>query len=109
MRLPDADAAIVPLAKITDYLLNDAHPEGKSKAAYFRRFGFRPEEPHVMAAALLQLARETEMTESHFAFGIKYVGIGSLVCPDGRRVSVQSVWVLREGQPPPYFVTAYPA
>lgn len=62
-----------------------------------------------MAAALIQLARDTDMTESPSAFGLKYVGVGLLVCPDGRRVSVRSVWVLREGQPPPYFVTAYPA
>jgi hypothetical protein len=81
------------------YLLNEAHPKGKSKAAFFRRFGFRPEESHVMAAALLRLARETEMTESTFAFGLKYVGIGSLNCPDGRQVSVRSVWMLRDGGP----------
>ena len=108
MQLSHAEAAVISAEKITDYLLNDAHPEGRSKAAFFRRFGFRPEEPHVMVAALLRLAHETEMTESAFAFGLKYAGIGSLICPDGRQVSVRSVWVLREGRPPPYFVTAYP-
>lgn len=109
MQLPYAAEAIVPLEKITQYLLNDAHPEGRSKAAFFRRLGFHPEEPQELKAALLRLAGETEMSESAFAFGLKYVGIGLMACPSGRRVQLVTVWVLRAGLPPPYFVTAYPA
>jgi hypothetical protein len=108
MRLPHADAAVVPLEKITSYLLNDAHPEGRGKAAFFHRVGFRPEEPHVLQSALLRLAVNAEMIELQTAFGLKYVGSGELSCPDGRRPRVVTVWMLRAGLPPPHFVTAFP-
>jgi hypothetical protein len=109
VKLPFADLAIVPLEKITRYLLNDAHPEGKTKATFFRRFGFRPEEPHMLEAELLRVARAADMREVPFAYGLKYVGMGPIDCPDGRRVEIVTVWALRYGQTPPYFVTAYPA
>lgn len=108
MRLPHADAAVVPLEKITLYLLNDAHPEGRGKAAFLRHFGFRVEQPQVLQEELLRLAREIDVRESTFAYGLKYVGVGVLNCPNGRRARITTVWVLRMGQPPPYLVTAYP-
>ena len=108
MRLPHADEAVVPLKKITEYLLNDSHPEGSGKAAFFRRYGFRVDMPEVLRAALLRLAREIDVRESRITFGLKYVGVGVLDCPNGRRARVMTVWMLRSGLPPPYFVTAYP-
>ena len=108
MRLPFADQAVVPRLKITGYLLSDSHPEGKGKATFFRRFGFRRDQPQVLEAALRLLARDTDMTETIIIFGRKYVGTGTLTCPDGRQARITTVWVLRSGQPPPYFVTAYP-
>ena len=38
MKLSNADRAIVPPAKIVNYLLSPTHRAGKSKAAFFRRF-----------------------------------------------------------------------
>ena len=108
MQLPHADDAVVPLEKVTEYLLNVAHPEGGGKAAFFRRYGFRVDKPDVLRAALLRLAREIDVRESTIAFGLKYVGVGVLDGPNGRRARVMTVWMLRSGQPPPYFVTAYP-
>ena len=99
----------MPLEKITGYLLNDAHPEGSGKAAFFRHFGFRADQPDVLQAALLGLARTIEVQESTFPHGLKYVGVGVLTCPNGRRARILTVWVMRLGHPPPYFVTAYPA
>ena len=108
VRLPYADAAIVPPEKITLYLLNETHPDGRGKAAFFLHLGFKVDAHEMLQAALLRLVHSTEMTESAFAFGLKYVGIGLLICPDGRQVRVTSVWVLRGGRPPPYLVAAQP-
>ena len=108
MQLPFAEQAVVPLEKVTAYLLNDAHPEGGGKAAFFRRVGFRVDRPSVLQAALLRLAREVDVQEVVFEYGLKYVGVGTLDCPNGRRVRLLTVWVMRQAQPPPYFVTAYP-
>jgi hypothetical protein len=100
---------MVPARKIPEYLLSESHPEGRAKAAFFRSFGFRRDRPEVLEAALLLLARTVDVTEMPFAFGTKYVGTGSLQCPDGREAQVIVVWVLLDHQPPPRFVTAYPA
>jgi hypothetical protein len=40
MKMPNNNEAIVDAIKITDYLLSDTHEQGKSKAAFFKRFGF---------------------------------------------------------------------
>lgn len=109
MQLPYAAQAVVPLPKITEYLLNEAHPQGRAKAAYFRRLGFSRERPDALRRALLQLARTSDMTETRIAFGRKYAGVGALEAPNGQVVRVLTVWVLRADQPPPILVTAYPA
>jgi hypothetical protein len=109
MRLPYAELAVLPFEKVTGYLLNDAHPEGRSKAAFFQRVGFRTDEPHILRRALLDLAPVVDVEEIVFTFGRKYIGVGIIRTPSGREVAVVTVWVLRRGQPPPYFVTAYPA
>ena len=41
MRLPNASVAHVERSKILEYLLNEDHREGGSKAHFFRQFGFR--------------------------------------------------------------------
>ncbi len=44
MRLPNAHSAVVERGKITEYLLNGAHPHNGGKVAFFRRLGFRGQE-----------------------------------------------------------------
>ena len=45
MRLPNADQAIVEIAKLRDYSLNTQHPEGKHKARVFQAaLGFTAED-----------------------------------------------------------------
>src|SRR5689334_18002070 len=74
MQLPYVGEAMVPLEKSTGYLLNDADPDARGKAEFFRRFGFRRDQPEILQAALRQLAQDAEMTELRTAFGLKYVG-----------------------------------
>jgi hypothetical protein len=107
--LPFGEEAVVPEAKIVDYLLNDAHPIGRGTAAFFARLGFRRDEPDLLRRALAHLALEADMEEVTFAFGRKYAGAGWLTGPAGARARVVTVWVLRDGLPPPILVTAYPA
>ena len=109
MKLPYADQAEVPLRKITEYLLNEAHPQGRAKAAFFKRFGYRGERPEQLQRDLRELARTSEMMETTHPFGRKYAGVGTLSTPDGRQVRVVTVWVLPGDAPPPVLVTAYPA
>jgi hypothetical protein len=109
MRLPFGEQAVVPEAKIVDYLLSETHPIGRGKSAFFARLGFRRDQPELLRRALARLALSADMEEVTFAFGRKYVGAGWLTGPTDARARVVTVWVLREGLPPPILVTAYPA
>ena len=52
MMLPDADHAYVDRSKVVEYLLSLNHPDGRGKAAFFMRFGFRADQWEQLAEAL---------------------------------------------------------
>jgi len=53
MKLPNADQAVVPQEKLTEYLLSDTHTDGSPKANFFRSFGFTVTNWQELARALL--------------------------------------------------------
>ncbi|MGI8980691.1 MAG: DUF6883 domain-containing protein [Pirellulaceae bacterium] len=57
MPIPGAGHALVTREKVHDYLLNFEHPDGGSKAIWFRSLGY--EQPHwqTLANDLLEIAR----------------------------------------------------
>jgi hypothetical protein len=73
VKLPFAELAIIPAAKLTDYLLSSTHPQGSSKAAFFLHLGFSRERTAELHAALPEHAAVAEMTEIRTAYGPKYV------------------------------------
>jgi len=60
MKLPLANQAEVPKAKIVLYLLNREHRRGKSKARFFLSRGFDAEHWQAMAGALRRHAAENK-------------------------------------------------
>ena len=109
MKLPNLNKAIIPPAKLTQYLLSSAHPYGRHKAAFFRRFGFREGSWRVLASALLAHADEHEVAGAEDTpFGTRYNVEGRLRTPDGRNPVVRVVWFLETGDNRPRLVTAYP-
>ena len=55
MKLPNARLALVAREKISDYLLNAAHPDNGGKAEFFDSLGFRRDEWEVLARAFRAL------------------------------------------------------
>lgn len=109
MKLPHADRAVVPSDKISGYLLSLTHPDGRDKAVFFISFGFSPEAPGQLEAALLQQAGSQAIVKSvSSAFGVRYVVEGQLETPDGRNPLVRSVWFIDMDEDVPRLVTAYP-
>ena len=109
MKLPNCHLASVPERKITDYLLNPAHPAGGSKAAFFLRFGFKATRWTQLAELLVEHACENPVTgEEKIRFGTRYVVDGSLRVPDRNPLKIRSVWFIDNGTEIPRFVTAYP-
>jgi hypothetical protein len=109
MKLPEYEQAMVPERKITGYLLALSHRDGRSKAAFFMRFGFTPEAWQVLAAALKRHAADHEVVAAEpTAFGMNYVVEGPLLAPDGRSPHVRVVWFIATGEHVPVLATAYP-
>ena len=108
MMLPNSNRTRVDRAKIADYLLSLSHPDGRSKAEFFMRFGFKVEDWEALANALREVGISnpvTSLVES--AHGTRYTVDGPLRAPDGRAPMVRTVWIVDSGNPP-RLITAHP-
>lgn len=109
MKLPNAALAAVPERKVTQYLLNPAHPAGGSKAGFFLRFGFTLANWRQLAEALLRLARENKVAETEQThYGRRYVVDGRVIAPDGTSLNIRTAWFIDAAGDAQRFVTAYP-
>lgn len=64
MKLPSAHLAVVDREKITDYLLNAAHPDNGGKAAFFQGIGFASADWETFAVALRARAAKGDVSKS---------------------------------------------
>jgi hypothetical protein len=109
MKLPHYEMAVVPRAKVTDYLLSPSHPDGRGKARFFRSFGFSVESWERFAEALLRHAADHEVARAETSpFGTRYVVEGIISTPDSRAPLIRAVWFVEAGEQIPRFATAYP-
>jgi hypothetical protein len=109
MPLPNADRAIIPRPKLTDYLLSITHRDGRGKAAFFGAFGFSATAWEDFAAALRRHAIAGKVARiEETPFGTIYTVEGSLLAPDGRAPLVRVVWFIAATETLPRLVTAYP-
>lgn len=107
--LPHADRATVARRKVVEYLLSEAHPDGRGKARFFTAHGFAADRWEPLAAALRDHAVAHPVVERmETAFGVRYVVEGALPAPDGRAPAVRTVWFVPAGREVPELVTAYP-
>lgn len=109
MRLPDADRAVVEERKITQYLLNAAHPDNGGKARFFNSVGFTAAGWRVLAEAMQQHARDGEVLRCvESGHGCKYVLGGPIQTPRGVVAAIRSIWIVDLATQVPRLVTAYP-
>jgi hypothetical protein len=107
MPLPNCENAYILPAKLTEYLLKPR--ERGDKSYFFMRFGFSPERPEELEAALLELACTGELTEvEETQHGRKYKVTGPLRCPTDRQPKIRTVWLLEEENQNFRFITAHP-
>jgi hypothetical protein len=109
VKLPNADHVLVDRDKITEYLLNPAHPDNGGKAKFFKLLGFRRDNWQVLASALSNLALKSSVVQyTESAHGEKYVVDGKIATPSGRTPTIRTIWIIDRGLDKPRFVTAYP-
>lgn len=115
--MPRAERAMVPDAKVKDYLL---HPEkGNGKHLAFNWLGYyREQNWQELQKDLKEIARTHHAWYGKPAMnGLKYEIAAKLTGPNGRSMVVKTVWIVdfapydSPAPPPAYiprFVTAYP-
>ena len=109
MKLPHLENAVIAEVKVRGYLLSETHEDGKSKAAFFMRFGFSAHEWETLADALREHIADHEVAGTlTTSRGVHYTVEGALQTPTGETPLVRSVWVLETGSTTPRFITAYP-
>ena len=107
MQLPNAASAAIADEKITAYLLNAMHPQNKGKAAFYTGVGYSPANAGELKSALLGIARTGVVTRTTpNVEGTKYVVVGTLIAPNGKRYELRTVWIIEHETP--RLVTAYP-
>jgi hypothetical protein len=108
-KVPDIDQAMIDPRKITAHLLDPTHPQGGPKSVFFPSFGFRADQPHALAAALLAHGRSHDAASVQVgSHGTKFTVRGILLTPTGRTPVVRTVWIIDAGASVRRFVTAVP-
>jgi hypothetical protein len=109
LRLPNAKKARVERGKVVDYLLSESHPDGRSKAAFFLRFGFDQRHWHGLAEALRTHGAANEITRTETSdYGTRYTVDGIIETPDGRNPMIRTIWIIDNANSEPQLVTAHP-
>ena len=99
--------AIIPRAKLTDYLLLPRRRNDKSQ--FLSRAGFTQDYPQILDAALRRLIAEYEAHVDRVdEYGIFYRVEGALHGPDGI-LHVVTVWMRQEADGAYRFVTLKPS
>ena len=108
MKLPNADRAVVDIAKLRDYSLNPTHPEGKHKARVFRStLGLTAGEAERLRQIVLDAILINEAApRTPTSFGQRYVVDFGVEGLHGRR-TVRSAWIIRNDEDFPRLTSCY--
>ena len=107
--MPDWRRAIVPLAKLKKYLLSESHDTGKSKAVFFKSYGFHAARAEELGREIKNVAERYPVRhEVKYEYGTKYVIDGIMLTPTDEAVPIRTVWLIKHGGVMPKLVTAYP-
>jgi hypothetical protein len=108
--LPNFDHAVVSIEKLEEYVLNDAHPQGKHKARVFRSV-LNIEQSH--AAVLADLLRKSlirapaEQSESNL-YGDRWTTWHEIIGLNGESAVVTVAWMFkRNAEQIPVLISCY--
>ena len=107
-RLPNAEAAIVDLRKLTGYVLDHTHPRGRHKARVFAAaLGLRSSDAAWLRDAILAGVTGTDAwKEAIDLYGARW-RVDLTLTHGGRVARVRTHWLLSPDGSPPRLVTCY--
>jgi hypothetical protein len=108
MTLPNADRAVVDIAKLRDYCLNPDHPRGRHKARVFAAaLGITASNAAMLRDALLQAAQTKEAVASdRDEYGQRFVVDFTMDGPAGGAM-VRSSWIVRTDENAPRLTSCF--
>jgi hypothetical protein len=109
VRLTVRDAIIRP-DKLRDYLLSEAHLDGRGKAAYVGRLGYVQGTAGQLDADLRgQILSLDAQPGRPSPYGQNNEILGPLTGPNGKNAWVRTIWIVLTGETSPRLVTLIPA
>jgi hypothetical protein len=107
--IPNPSALRIDDSKITDYLLNETHSQGRSKASFFRAVGFANPNIDSFKIAMRNHARTNPIANYHPSpYGTKTIIECQLLMPNGKTYCIRSVWIDHNDGLAPRLITAHP-
>ena len=112
MKLPNAEKAVVDIAKLRDYCLNPNHPEGKHKARAFKeKLGITKDDADRLRQVILEAVLKAEATEQDSTeFGQRFIvdfqvswSQGIVMCT----AVVRTAWIIRNDEEFPRLTTCF--
>ena len=114
MKLPNAENAVVDIAKLRDYCLNPNHPEGKHKARVFqRKLGITRDDAEELRRTILEAILKGEAREqAPTSYGRRFVVDFTWSVPEGKGVIlstalVRTAWIVRNDEDFPRLTTCF--
>ncbi|MEA2690723.1 MAG: hypothetical protein QOJ16_110 [Acidobacteriota bacterium] len=99
--------AVIPMEKLTAYLLVPREWDDKSK--FLAQAGFVRENPHLLLAAIRELAATAEaMEDRRSEYGVFLRAEGGLTGPNGLTLTVVTIWLQSRHDGRVRFVTMKP-
>jgi hypothetical protein len=106
MKLPYLDNILIEDRKLSEYLLNINHPDGKNKAMFFAANKLDKES---LKNLLLLQVKENEVKEViTLEFGTKYIIESKVKSPNSSTFILRSVWIVYLNEKFVKLITAYP-
>src|SRR5205085_616104 len=108
MKLPNAERAVVDIAKLRDYSLNPAHDVGKHKARVFQSaLGLTVSDADWLREQLLLATRTGEaVAGAPSPFGKTYI-IDMEISRAGQAAIVRTAWIIEYGKDFPRLTSCY--
>jgi len=109
VKLPNQERAVIAPDKLVQYLLNTIHKRGGHKARVLRDFGYDIALWQQLQSDIrrFHLNAEVEVVRQTL-YGTRFEIRAPLHTPNGRILTVRTVWQIDEGTDFPRFITLFP-
>ncbi len=109
MRLPNAENAIIEVAKLRDYLLDIDHIDGGPKANLLLSMGFQRGQWQELEDAIRATHVLCEVVEEvETDYGMRYDVVAAITGPTGRAIEFRTIWQIDVGTDRPRLITMIP-